>query len=219
MRLQEGSTPKQKRAKRCLGHIARVTLRVRDLEASIAFYRDVFGYRPISRYESPNRCFRQVNLAHRPWGNVLQFYEDLQSRESLVQGTGFLYLVIGVRDLEATCARVLEQGGRILTGPHVPTTWNHGWHDFGRRVIAAHRARGVRLAIVADPDGHPIELIPDRWIAQRLLLRDLLPLPLVHLFLQVFGLFRDGSRAAAGHLRRLPTGEMPQQYEDPPEPS
>lgn len=120
-------------------------LRVTDIEASIAFYRDVLGMRLLRRTDFPEGRFTLAFVG----------YDD-ESRQAVVElthnwdqdhyemGDAYGHIAIGVDDVYATCEQVRDRGGRVVR--------DAGPMKGGTRV----------LAFVEDPDGYKIELLEDR---------------------------------------------------------
>ena len=125
-----------------LDHVAVV---VRDLDVAERFYREVFGMKPDHRVETQEHKYAldEVIMSLEgapgaPAGHalILTRYLERPCPPAGAAWTGFV-----VADIDATIAAVERAGGRS----EVPVHEN-----------AEH---GVRAAIVADPDGHLIELI------------------------------------------------------------
>ncbi len=120
-------------------------LRVTNLDASIAFYRDVLGMRVLRRADFPEGRF---TLAFVGYGEeaehaVIELTHnwDLDKYE---MGDAYGHIAIGVDDVYATCEDVRNRGGRVVR--------EAGPMKGGTRV----------LAFVEDPDGYRIELLEDR---------------------------------------------------------
>jgi lactoylglutathione lyase len=117
-------------------------LRVGHLERSIAFYTEVLGMRLLRRRD--NEAGRYT-LAFVGYGDesetaVLELTWNWDTdRYNL--GDAYGHIAIGCEDIEATCAAIRSQGGRIVRDP--------GPVKGGTTVIA----------FVEDPDGYRIELI------------------------------------------------------------
>jgi lactoylglutathione lyase len=117
-------------------------LRVGHLERSIAFYTEVLGMRLLRRRE--NEAGRYT-LAFVGYGEesdtaVLELTWNWDT-DHYDLGTAYGHIAIGCEDIDATCAAIRAQGGRIVREP--------GPVKGGTTVIA----------FVEDPDGYRIELI------------------------------------------------------------
>jgi catechol 2,3-dioxygenase-like lactoylglutathione lyase family enzyme len=117
--------------------IGAINLIVRDLEASTAFYRNVFGL-PLQFADEDTAAFRfkdtyvflQRGAAH----------EDAPASEVLAlaeQGVGQFAII--VPDVDAVRAEVTEHGVAVISGP-------------------ADRDWGMRTMTFADPGGHVWEI-------------------------------------------------------------
>jgi catechol 2,3-dioxygenase-like lactoylglutathione lyase family enzyme len=105
-----------------------VRLRVRDLERSLAHYRDVLGFESIG--EASVRCGE----------SVLMLVEDADAPTDVAGlGLGWGYLTVQVRDCDAEVARVEELGARVPTRPIT-------------------LGQVARMAMVSDPDGNLLEI-------------------------------------------------------------
>jgi lactoylglutathione lyase len=118
-----------------------LALNVADVEASTAFYHDVFGFRQIP------------SGATTRWLDLGGFQLHLVGgRTDPVQSPKAVHFAISVNDLEAVAVR-LSAGG-------------HVWGDYAGQagVFYTGRTDGVRQLFVQDPDGYWIE-VNDRRLA------------------------------------------------------
>ncbi|MBA2565953.1 MAG: VOC family protein [Gemmatimonadetes bacterium] len=115
-------------------------VRVKDLERSVAFYRDVLGMREERRTVLDKAAATLVFLADDGGGHRIEltFNHDGRSYEP---GTQFGHFAFEVADLDAERARLEEHEVRFTRGPY--------------RVTEG----GSRIAFIRDPDGMEIELI------------------------------------------------------------
>jgi len=121
--------------------ILHTRIRVRDLERSIAFYRDVLGLEEAGRQMSPrgnrlaflrdDRSGHEIELCLMPGAGDFSFPEDI------------FHIAFAVDDLAALGARLAAQGIPFTDGPHVSES-------------------GSALAFIDDPDGYEIELVQAR---------------------------------------------------------
>ena len=111
-------------------------VRVRDLEASLAFFRDGLGLVETRRRDHPQGRFTLVYLAapENPEAEVelTWNYDD----EDYGSARNFGHLAFAVDDIYATCARLQAQGVTVLRPP-----------------------RDGRMAFVRSPDEISIELL------------------------------------------------------------
>ncbi len=132
-----------------------VGLTVRDVTASIRFYRDVVGMTVSSEFTGRNEWFdeltnnpgAELNVAHLRLGNY-----ELQLVEYLAGGTeeaadlahnriGSPHMCFLVTDVEAKFAEVAELGDVVVTS------------------AVTDIAGGARSFYVDDPDGVPVEFV------------------------------------------------------------
>jgi len=121
-------------------------LRVRDLDASVGFYRDQLGMAELRRREVPDGRYTLVFMGYPPsdGSNEIELTYNWDQDEPYALGTGFGHLAVGVPDV----ATAVEQ----MRGAGVSITREPGPLKFGTTVIA----------FVEDPDGYKIELIERR---------------------------------------------------------
>ena len=117
-------------------------LRVGDLERSVAFYTDVLGMQLLRRKDYASGRF---TLAFLGYGDekdhtVLELTHNWDT-EHYDLGDGYGHIALGVQDIQATCARIADRGGRLVREP--------GPMKHGSTVIA----------FLEDPDGYKVELI------------------------------------------------------------
>ena len=118
-------------------------VRVRDLDASMAFYRDALGLVEVRRSEHPAGRFTLVYLAA-PGDEAAQIeltynWPDENGHvEDYGSARNFGHVAYAVKDIHATCAKLLAAGVTILRPP-----------------------REGRMAFVRSPDLISIELLQD----------------------------------------------------------
>ena len=111
-------------------------VRVRDLDASMAFYCDLLGLQEVERYEYPEGRFTLVMLAA-PGDEAAQIeLTHNWDREDLDAGRNFGHLAYEVEDVYALCDKLSDAGVTINRPP-----------------------RDGRMAFVRSPDGISIELL------------------------------------------------------------
>jgi len=121
-------------------------LRVRDLDASVGFYRDQLGMAELRRREVPDGRYTLVFMGYPPsdGSNEIELTYNWDQDEPYALGTGFGHLAVGVPDVATAVEQMRGAGVRITREP--------GPVKFGSTVIA----------FVEDPDGYKIELIERR---------------------------------------------------------
>ncbi|MEE8508497.1 MAG: lactoylglutathione lyase [Myxococcota bacterium] len=117
-------------------------LRVKDLDASIAFYTDHFGMKLLRRKDFPAGKFTLafVGYGDESSHSVLEFTHNWD-RSDYEIGDAFGHIAIGVADIHALCDRLRAAGVAITREP--------GPMKHGSTVIA----------FVEDPNGYKVELI------------------------------------------------------------
>ncbi len=139
-----------------IDYVAYVAIRVTDLERSLRFYRDLLGFREISRFEldgpSPSAQLMELDelsvrarFLERDGIRIeLQFLDLPAGRElpSPRVQLGLSHFGVRVSDFEATLARLVAGGAMLLEASRF-----------------SHPGLGSKVAVVEDPDGVRIELI------------------------------------------------------------
>ena len=113
-------------------------LRVKDLDAALAFFVTHLGLRELRRRESKEGRFTLVFLATGADGDAaeLELTHNWDEKEPYPTGRFFGHLAFEVDDVYATCARLRDAG------------------------ITIHRPpRDGRMAFVRSPDGISVELL------------------------------------------------------------
>jgi catechol 2,3-dioxygenase-like lactoylglutathione lyase family enzyme len=126
--------------------ISFVTLAVTDLDVSRTFYSSAFGLAPVR--SGRDHVFFNLD------GTVLAlFCADAMARETGAATAGpgsvaFSWNVEQEADVEATVRRVVDAGGCMLRAPH-------------------HKPWGALATWIADPDGHPWEVVCNPALPRR----------------------------------------------------
>lgn len=122
--------------------------RVRDLNASIAFYRDGLGMSELRRETFPEGRFTLVFMGYpnQLQAGTIELTWNWDG-STYSHGTGFGHVALSVTDIYGACARLAGMGAKILRDPG---PMKHAPHETGLR---------DQIAFVADPDGYKIELI------------------------------------------------------------
>ena len=111
-------------------------VRVTDLDASIAFYRDALGLELVTRREVPAGRFTLAFLAAPGDPNAQVELTYNWDPETYTGGRNFGHLAYAVDDIYAACKRLQDHGVTVLRPP-----------------------RDGRMAFVRSPDNISIELL------------------------------------------------------------
>lgn len=115
-------------------------VRVTDIDASLAFYRDALGLELLSRRDHEAGRFTLVFLAapgdHSAQIELTYNWPQEGQAEDYGGGRNFGHLAYAVEDIYATCQRLLDHGVQVLRPP-----------------------RDGRMAFVRSPDQISIELL------------------------------------------------------------
>jgi lactoylglutathione lyase len=111
-------------------------VRVTNIDASLAFYRDALGLTELSRKDYPQGRFTLVFLAAPGDSDAQVELTHNWDPESYGGGRNFGHLAYAVDDIYATCQRLADHGVTILRPP-----------------------RDGRMAFVRSPDNISIELL------------------------------------------------------------
>ncbi len=125
--------------------ILHTMIRVKDLDASLAFYCDVLGMKLLRKkdYESGQFTLAFVGYDDESKSAVIELTYNW-GKSDYQLGDAFGHVAIGVEDIYAACDRIRAQGGKITREP--------GPMKHGSTVIA----------FVEDPNGYKIELIEQK---------------------------------------------------------
>jgi lactoylglutathione lyase len=118
-------------------------IRVRDLDASLAFYTGQLGMKLLRKRDYPTGRF---TLAFVGYGGeedhtVIELTHNWDQKEPYALGTAFGHLAVAVPNVYRACERLKEAGVKI---PRPAGPMAHG---------------GSVIAFIEDPDGYRIELI------------------------------------------------------------
>lgn len=118
-------------------------LHVRDLDAMIAFYCGRLGMREIRRIEFTEERYTLVFIGYGTDRNdpQLELWHEWDRDTSYGPDTAYGHVGIGVKRIDEYCAMLREQGVPVLRGP------------------APMRPGGRVIALIADPEGHEVELL------------------------------------------------------------
>lgn len=118
-------------------------LRVRDLDASVAFYTKLLGMKELRRNEVPGGRYTLafVGYGDESSTSVIELTHNWDQKEPYEIGSGFGHLAVGMPDVYAACEALKQAGAKI--------TREAGPVKHGTTVIA----------FVEDPDGYKVELV------------------------------------------------------------
>lgn len=118
-------------------------LRVKNLDASVKFYTELFGMKELRRHEVPAGKYTLAFLGYgdESTHTVLELTYNWGQDEGYQVGTGFGHLAVGMPDVYGAVEKMRAGGAKI--------TREAGPVQHGTTVIA----------FVEDPDGYKTELI------------------------------------------------------------
>lgn len=122
-------------------------IRVRDVDASLLFYRDGLGMTVLDRYDFEKGRFSILFLSYAGYRDgpaALELTYNWDRGEDYSHGSGYGHIAIGVPDVPAMYERLTRFGGKQTTAP--------------KSLLPG----APQLAFVQDPDGYAIELIQIR---------------------------------------------------------
>jgi len=113
------------------------SLTVRDLEASLAWYRDVLGFTVDRRHERDGKLMGVSLVA----GDVriLLNQDDFAKGQDRPKGEGFSLQIVTAQDIDAIAQRIRDHGGVLASEP-ADMPW-------GARVFRVQDPDGFRFAI------------------------------------------------------------------------
>jgi uncharacterized glyoxalase superfamily protein PhnB len=120
-----------------------VSLTVRQLQESLAWYRDVVGFTVEREYEREGELRAVALIA----GNVriLITQDDGARGLDRAKGEGLSLMITTSQDVDSIASRITEAGGALESEP-VDMPW-------GPRLFRLRDPDGFRLAISSDPSG------------------------------------------------------------------
>jgi lactoylglutathione lyase len=122
--------------------LAHTMMRVRDLEASLAFYCGILGMQVLRRTDYHDGRFTNTFIGYGPEAKfpTLELTHNWDQQADYDKGDGWGHICIEARDVYDACAKLAAQGVNITRPP--------GPMKHGTRVIA----------FCEDPDGYKVEL-------------------------------------------------------------
>jgi len=88
-------------------------IRVKDLEKSVEFYKDAFGYVETRRADFPEGNFTLVFLALPGESYELELTYNYDREEPYDLGNGYGHIALGVEDLEAKYKELSDKGYEV----------------------------------------------------------------------------------------------------------
>ena len=94
-------------------------IRVKDLDRSLGFYRDLLGMKLLRKKDYPDGKFTNafVGYGDEAANTVIEMTHNWGREEPYDLGTAFGHLALGVRDIYATCERLMASGITINRPP------------------------------------------------------------------------------------------------------
>ena len=123
------------------GRALMASLTVKELQTSLAWYRDVLGFVVDQKYERAGQLVAVALKAGRV--RILIGQDDGAKGFDRVKGTGFSLQITTAQDVDEIADRVREKGGHLDTEPS-DTPW------------------GARIFRVQDPDGFKLTISSER---------------------------------------------------------
>jgi uncharacterized glyoxalase superfamily protein PhnB len=123
------------------GRSLSASLTVKDLEKSLAWYRDVLGFSLDRKYEREGRL--QGVALQAGDVRILLNQDDFKKGTDRVKGEGFSFMITTDQDVDQIAQRIRDAGGTLATEP-ADMPW-------GARVFRLRDLDGFGLAISSVP--------------------------------------------------------------------
>ena len=117
-------------------------LRVENLEKSIAFYQDAFGFKELRRRDFPDHAFTIVYLGLEGDDYELELTYNYDHGPYVV-GDGFAHIALSTPDLEALHQEHSAKGMKLLSQ-------------------MAYQELRLTITLSKDPDGYKVEVIREK---------------------------------------------------------
>lgn len=115
-------------------------IRVKNLEASLKFYKEALGLIEISRNDFPEHKFTLVYLSDKENGYELELTYNYDVEKPYELGNGFSHIAVGVEDLEGMREKHIELGYEVTPLKGLP-------------------GEAPKYYFVIDPDRYMVEVI------------------------------------------------------------
>ncbi len=115
-------------------------IRVKDLDKSMEFYRNVLGLVETNRKEFPEHKFSLVYLSDKEGGYELELTYNYDQEVPYELGNGFSHIAIGAPNIEELRQRHMDLGYEVTPLKGLP-------------------GQPPRYYFVTDPDGYKVEVI------------------------------------------------------------
>jgi glyoxylase I family protein len=134
-----------------------VALEVQDAERSLRFYADVFGAVETNHWESKMPGIRRIIFIDLG-GVVIELLERGGTKEQYQDrgDAGIKHLCLRVKNLAAVMAMVERMGAKVVSGI---VTIDRSKYDPALSDGSMDLDKGIKRAVVTDPDGIQIELM------------------------------------------------------------
>ena len=135
-------------------HIDHVGIAVPDLDAAIAFYRDIYGMRLAHEEMNDEQGVREAMMQVGDSGSCIQLLAPLSDTSTIakfLERSGIQQMAYRVTDIDSVCATLRERGLRLLYD--VP---KRGTSNSRVNFIHPKDAGGVLVELV-EPAAHPHE--------------------------------------------------------------
>lgn len=120
-------------------------IRVKDLDASLKFYKDALGLVETRRKEFPEYKFDLIYLANEIGGYEVELTYNYDVEKPYELGNGYGHMAIGVEDLEGMRDKHIELGYEVTDLKGLP-------------------GDKPNYYFVTDPDGYKIEVIREGYL-------------------------------------------------------
>lgn len=120
--------------------IVHTCIRVKDLEKSLAFYRDALGFEERRRKDFPEQGFTLAFISAEEGGHELELTYNYGREVPYEIGDGYSHLAVVVEDLEGAHAQHEKAGYPVTPVKGLPGT-------------------PAKIYFITDPDGYQVEVV------------------------------------------------------------